>query len=60
MVNRRDFSLAMVAGAVASAISSRNMAATPAPVRKRRRMPSISVRFARFPMAMPIRGPARR
>ena len=35
MMNRRDFSLAMVAGAAASLISARNLAATPAPVKAR-------------------------
>lgn len=35
MMNRRDFSLAMVAGGVASSISTRNMAATSAPVKAR-------------------------
>jgi pimeloyl-ACP methyl ester carboxylesterase len=35
MMNRRNFSLAMVAGAIASSMSTRNMAATSAPVRAR-------------------------
>ena len=34
-MNRRDFSLAMVAGAAASLTSMRNPAATPAPVKAR-------------------------
>jgi hypothetical protein len=34
-MNRRDFSFAMVAGATASLISARNLAATPAPVKAR-------------------------
>ena len=35
MMNRRDFSLAMIAGAAASLVSARNVAAAPAPVKAR-------------------------
>lgn len=41
MMNKRDFSLAMVAGAAASLISARNLAATSAPA-KARNAPNVS------------------